>query len=140
RTADRIVRALAVALHETLHATGPRAQADFGTAPGRALEEGLAEAATADLVRGLVRSMGGPPGGALALRRAAVGYRRVYGPQVRWVRSLSRRAARDPAAWRVDAADRWGDDRWERLAAATGSSVAALRSDVPPVADGVPRR
>ena len=133
---DRMTRALAILLHETLHATGPAFPADLESQSGRAFEEGFTEAATIDLLPAAIRALKAPPPLTRALLVAARRYRPAYKPQVEWSRWLSLRTA--PAqgrpAWRVAVADRYGEDRWHRLSAGTGAAVAELRAGAPPVA------
>ncbi|MEW6581779.1 MAG: hypothetical protein AB1416_03370 [Actinomycetota bacterium] len=138
--ADRITRALAVAMHETIHATGPTDQTDFATDPGRALEEGLAEAAAVDHLPRFIATLDTAPAVRRALRAATRRYRPAYRPQVDWIRSLSQRATRTPAAWRITAADTWGGTRWDELAAATGTPIPDLRAAIPPVTDHATHR
>jgi hypothetical protein len=137
---DRMVFGLSVLLHETIHASGPTARDDFRDTPsGRSFEEGFTEAATVDLLPRLVRTLGLPPRLEAALLAAARRYRPIYAGPVAWARSLSARAtgtlAGSPAAaaWRIGVADRWGPDRWDRLARAVGSGEAALRVEAPPL-------
>jgi hypothetical protein len=132
---DRMAAGLAVLLHETLHATGPRAREDFRlTRSGRAFEEGFTEAAAVDLLPAYVRSLGGPPRLRPALRKAVRRYEPAYPRHVGRARSLStlatKRGWRTSAArnWRVAVADRWGESRWTLLARATGRSEEKLRS------------
>jgi hypothetical protein len=136
---DRMVRALAVVLHESIHASGPTDENDFRTtAEGRAFEEGFAEAATVDLLPAFARSLGGPRRFNQALVKATRRYRPVYRDQVSWAQGMSQRVARGAIAtaiWRIGVADTWGDDRWERLSRAIGSSVAELRAAVPRIGD-----
>ncbi len=132
---DGAAAALAVLLHETLHATGPAARADaLGTRSGRAFEEGITEAAAADLMRPFVAGLGLEPGLRSRLL-AAAGRRAVaYPGATSWARRMSARATGSPAgsararAWRIRVADTWGADRWARLAAATGLDEATLRA------------
>jgi hypothetical protein len=134
RERDRMVTALAVLLHESLHATGPRAREDFRLTPsGRAFEEGFAEAATVDLLPGFVRSLGGSPKFQRALRGAVRRYRPAYRRQVDVVLRLSTEAVRQTRTsraarlWRIKVADTWGRDRWVRLERATLFTEAKLR-------------
>jgi hypothetical protein len=133
---DRSVLGLAVLLHESLHATGPFARADVaGTNSGRALEEGLTEAATRDLLRRLIARLDAPAPLRRALGAAAARYRGAYPREVTWVRGLSAQATHRPAgstrarAWRIRVADTWGAGRWTRLAGAVGRPEEALRAE-----------
>jgi hypothetical protein len=135
---DRMIMGLAVLLHETLHATGVPPAADYHRSPSaRALEEGLTEAATVDLLRRYVSSLRLPRPLAGRLLAAAGRYRPAYRPQVLWLRRASTLAAgttvNAPAtiAWRVDAADRLGPERWNVLAGALGMSVLEVRGYIP---------
>jgi hypothetical protein len=137
---DRMVFGLAVLLHETLHAGGPASRDDFrDSRSGRSLEEGLTEAATVDLLPRLVRALDAPARLERGLLAAARRYRPIYPGPVAWVRNLSARAtggapaSAKATAWRIGAADRWGADRWDRLARALGSTEAALRAEAPPL-------
>jgi hypothetical protein len=143
----RIAVALAVLLHESLHATGPRDLVDFRDTPsGRAFEEGFTEAATMDLLPRFVRSLDLPADLQRAVLSAVGRYRPAYPRQVAWARELSIEATRSrassaaPRAWRVGVTDRWGADRWHRLARATGRSEATLRGEVPQLPSDRPRR
>ncbi|MGE3235938.1 MAG: hypothetical protein AB7O78_19720 [Thermoleophilia bacterium] len=132
---DGAAAALAVLLHETLHASGPAAREDaLGTRSGRAFEEGMTEAATADLMRPFAAGLR-LEAGLRARLVAAVGRRPVaYPAATAWARRMSARAtgaaagSRKARAWRIRVADTWGADRWERLAAATGLDESALRA------------
>jgi hypothetical protein len=133
---DRSVLGLAVLLHESMHATGPLARADIaGTNSGRALEEGVTEAATRDLLPRLIARLDAPAPLRRALGAAAARYRGAYPREVAWVRGLSTQATHRPAgsararAWRIGVADTWGAGRWARLAAAVGRSEEALRAE-----------
>jgi hypothetical protein len=139
---DRMTSALAVLLHETLHASGAGAEADYrDSASGRAFEEAFTEAATVDLLPAFVRSLKVP----VTLRRdllaGARRYRPHYPEQLGWANGLSARATNAPAssaqarAWRITVADTWGADRWTLLAAATGQSEDALRTGAPSLGD-----
>jgi hypothetical protein len=134
---ERMVGALAVLLHETLHVTGPQPLDARATASGRALEEGLTEAAAADLLPSAIGELGLRPALRRALLARAAGYRPAYGAQVRWVRAVSARVTRTgwrsgaARAWRIEAADRWGADRWDRVAWALDTTEAAVRTGVP---------
>ncbi len=134
-----MVDALAVTLHETLHASGPTTLADQATTPGRAFEEAFSEAAAIDLLPRMIRSLAVPPRVRTALLRQAPRYRPRYPAELAWARRLSAtatgRAASSVAAarWRVTVADTWGADRWNRLATATGRDVDALRTSAPAV-------
>lgn len=137
---DRMVMGLAVLLHESLHVTGPAIPEDYHLDPGaRALEEGLTEAATVDLLPRYVRSLPLPRALAPRLRAAARRYRPAYRPQVTWVRQMSARATgagvNSPTAraWRVRAADRWGPERWDLLASTLGTDADALRAGAPAI-------
>lgn len=132
---DRAALGLAVLLHESLHATGPVPRDDvLRSRSGRAFEEGFTEAATLDLLPRLVATLDLPAPLRARLRAAATRHRPAYGPEVAWARRMSARAtgagARSPRAraWRIRVADRWGSDRWARLAAATGVEESALRA------------
>lgn len=142
---DEQVQALAVLLHESIHETGPRAREDaLGTRSGRAFEEGFAEAATLDLLPSFVAGLRLPPEVRAGLMSAVGRYRPAYRSEVAWARRLSAGATRSAAgsrrarAWRIRVADRWGGDRWELLAAATGREEAALRAEA--TAGGRPGR
>ena len=75
---DGAVLGLAVLLHESLHETGPVDRVDaLETRSGRAFEEGVTEAATLDLLRGLVSSLDVPAGLRARLLAAAGRYRRA---------------------------------------------------------------
>ena len=144
--ANRIAAALAVLLHESIHASGATAEADVvETASGRAFEEAFAEAATIDLLPDLIRQAPLRASLRASLVAAAGRYRAHYPAQVDWARTLSATATGTDAssptakAWRVDVADTWGADRWSRLAAATGYTESDLRAAAPPVA-GQPLR
>jgi hypothetical protein len=141
---DRMARALAVTLHESVHASGPTDENDFRATPeGRAFEEGFAEAATVDLLPSFARSLGGPKRFNKALVLAARRYRPVYRDQVGWARGMSQQVARGEiatATWRIEVADTWGADRWERLARAVGRAVTELRAAVPRIGDFQRRR
>lgn len=141
---DRMARTMAIALHETIHASGPSDENDFRTTPeGRAFEEGFAEAATVDLLPAFARSLGGPQRFNRALVAAARRYRPAYREQVGWAQSLSQQVARGRVAtanWRIEVADTWGDDRWERLSRAVGRTVVELRASVPRIGDFVRQR
>ena len=141
--ADRMTMALALLLHETLHATGPLAVEDVtGSRSGLAFEEGFAEAATVNLLRPFVAGLDLPA----TLRQrllAAVGrYRPAYRAQVAWARRLSATATGSPPgsprarAWRIRVADTWGAGRWARLAAATRIDEQALRASAAAAAAG----
>ncbi len=132
---DRMATALAVLLHESLHATGPRAREDFRlTSSGRAFEEGITEAVTLDLLPSLARSLGGSERFQRALRRAVGRYRPAYQRQVNRIRRLSTEATGKPWAndeakrWRIMVADRWGRDRWVLLERATQRGEENLRT------------
>lgn len=136
--ADRWVHGLAVLLHESLHATGAQMdRAHTMTAADRALEEGLTEAATVDLLDRAVRALALPTRMRAPMRAAAGRYRPGYPAQVRWVRQLSARATGRAATsaraqtWRVNAADTLGHDRWQRLASQLGPNAHRLLSGVP---------
>jgi hypothetical protein len=138
---DRMAMALAVLLHETLHATGPSATDDVaGTRSGRAFEEGFTEAATIDLLRRFAASLDLPAGLRGRLAAAVRRYRSAYRAEVAWVRRLSATAtgaapmSRRARAWRVHVADTWGAGRWTRLAAATRRDEEALRASAPATA------
>jgi hypothetical protein len=127
-----------VLLHETLHATGVPPASDYHRSPSaRALEEGLTEAATVDLLARYVASLRLPLPLEVRLRAAAKRYRPAYRPQVLWVRRASALVTGGPAgapaavAWRVRAADRLGPDRWTVLASAFGMSVPEVRGHIP---------
>jgi hypothetical protein len=127
---------LAVLLHESLHATGPVAAADIrGTRSGRAFEEGFIEATTVDLLPSLVGALDVPPPLGGDLRTAVRRYRPAYRAERSWARRMSARATRRPAgspaarAFRAGVTDRWGSDRWTRLARETGLGVAVLRAE-----------
>lgn len=132
---DRMTVALAVVLHETLHASGAQWAADYrASASGRGLEEGVTEAATVDLLPGFVRALRVDRRLETALLgavpRYAIAYPGAVG-MVRWLSGVATGAAPGSArarSWRVGVADRWGADRWSRLAAATGRSEEALRA------------
>ena len=133
---DAMVMGLAVLLHESLHATGPVAAADIrGTRSGRAFEEGFVEATTVDLLPSLIGALDVPPPLGAGLRAAARRYRPAYRAERSWARRMSARATRRPAGspaargFRAGVTDRWGSDRWTRLARATGLGEAALRAD-----------
>ncbi len=132
---DRAVSALAVVLHESLHASGPSATSDYlETSSGRAFEEGFSEAATVDLLPDLVTTLKLTPRVQKMLRPAIGRYRAHYPDQLTWARNLSSAVTADPAAarrWRLEVADAWSSDRWTRLAAATGRSEADLRAAAP---------
>lgn len=135
---DRMAMGLAVLLHETLHATGAPPAADYHRSPSaRALEEGLTEAATVDLLTRYVSSLRLPRPLAVRLRAAAGRYRPAYRPQVLWVRRASALLTGGPAsapaavAWRVRAADRLKAERWDVIAGAFGMSVAEVRAYIP---------
>ncbi len=137
---DRMVMGLAVLLHETLHVTGAPMPIDVHhDASARALEEGLTEAATVDLLVRYVASLRVPPSLAPRLRAAARRYRPAYRPQVVWVRRMSGQATgagghtSAARAWRVRAADRWGSDRWDILAAALRTDPALLAARAPAI-------
>jgi hypothetical protein len=135
--ADRAVSALAVVLHESLHASGPLAIDDYrNTASGRAFEEGFAEAATIDLLPDLVAELKLTPRVRRMIRPAIARYRSHYPEQMEWAGSFSRALNPTPAAaraWRLQVADTWGIDRWTRLASATGRTENNLRSSIPPL-------
>ena len=126
---------LAVLLHESLHETGARAPDDIlGTLSGRAFEEGFAEAATHDLLPGLVAGLDLPADLRPPLLAAAGRYRPTYVVERSWARRMAAIATRSSAdsprarAWRIAVVDRWGADRWQRLVAATGLDEARLRA------------
>jgi hypothetical protein len=132
--ADAAVMGLSVLLHETIHATGPKARTDsLTTKSGLAFEEGFTEAATADLLFVFVTSLDLPPGVRGPLAGAAVRRKAAYGPEVAFARRMSRLATGRPAssgtarAWRIRVADTWGADRWDRLADAVRRSETVLR-------------
>ena len=144
---DRMVSALAVLLHETLHATGPEGPEDARDARSdRAFEEGVTEAATVDLLPALVREMRLPRALERGLLAATRRYAPVYPKAVRWVRGLSAAATHAAAsssaarAWRVTVADRWGPARWTLLASALGRPESGLRASAPQVAPASGRR
>ena len=135
---DRMTMALAVLLHETLHATGPSAADDVAsTRSGRAFEEGFTEAATLDLLRPFVARLDVPAPLRARLAAAVARYRTGYA--ARWrgrggcpPARRGRRRARDgraPGGSRV--ADTWGPQRWTRLAVATGTAEDELRAGAP---------
>lgn len=137
---DRMVMGLAVLLHESLHATGPGLPHDYHLSPaGRALEEGLTEAATVDLLGRYVAALRLPPRLAPRLRAATRRYRPAYRNQVLWVRRMSGQATTGGGhtaaarAWRIRAADTWGDERWHVLATALGGDAERLRARAPGV-------
>jgi hypothetical protein len=130
------VTALAVVLHETLHATGAQAPGDVrGRRSGRAFEEGFTEAATVALLPRFIASLDQPAALEARLLAAAGRYRPAYPRIVAWARGLAVEATGRGAAsrrakgWLVRVADRWGTDRWRRLAAATAQDEATLRAD-----------
>lgn len=134
---DDAVLGLAVLLHESLHESGPVPRDDIlGTRSGRALEEGLTEAATVDLLPGLVASLDLSPRMGARLAAAARRYRPAYRAELAWVRRASASATHSPAgspgarAWRLRAADTWGGERWSRLAVVTSRDEASLRAEV----------
>ena len=129
---DAMVMGLAV----LLHATGPVASADIrATRSGRAFEEGFVEATTVDLLPSLVGALDVPPPLGAGLRAAARRYRPAYRAERSWARRMSARATRRPAgspaarAFRAGVTDRWGSDRWRRLARATGLGEPVLRAE-----------
>ncbi len=132
---DRAVSALAVVLHESLHASGPAATSDYvETASGRAFEESFSEAATVDLLPEFVAILKLSPRVQKMIRPAVRRYRPHYPDQLTWAQDLSTAVTTNPAAarrWRLEVADTWGADRWTRLAAATGRSEADLRASAP---------
>ncbi len=135
---DRMTMALAVLLHETLHATGPSAADDVSTTrSGRAFEEGFTEAATLDLLRPFVARLDVPAPLRARLAAAVARYRTGYRSEVAWARRMSARATRSAAssrrarAWRIAVADTWGPQRWTRLAVATGTAEDELRAGAP---------
>ncbi len=126
---------LAVLLHESLHATGPVAAADIrGTRSGRAFEEGFVEATSVNLLPSLVGALDVPSPLGAGLRAAVRRYRPGYRAERSWARRMSARATRRRAgsaagrAFRAGVTDRWGSDRWTRLARATGLGEAVLRA------------
>lgn len=132
---DGAVLGLAVLLHESIHESGPRARSDvLGTRSGRTFEEGFAEDATLQLLRGAVARLDVPPDARARLLAAVGRYRPAYGAEVAWARSVSALATRSAPgsrrarAWRVRVADTWGADRWARLAVATRRDAASLRA------------
>ncbi len=135
---DRMVMGLAVLLHESLHATGPALPHDYHlSAAGRALEEGLTEAATVDLLRRYVAALRLPPRLAPRLRAATRRYRPAYRNQVLWVRRMSGQATAGGGhtaaarAWRIRAADTWGEELWQLLATALAADSEQLRARAP---------
>lgn len=135
---DRMVMGLAVLLHESLHATGPALPHDYHlSAAGRALEEGLTEAATVDLLRRYVAALRLPPRLAPRLRAATRRYRPAYRNQVLWVRRMSGQATAGGGhtaaarAWRIRTADTWGEERWQLLATALAADSEQLRARAP---------
>jgi len=133
-----MVMGLAVLLHESLHATGPALPHDYHlSAAGRALEEGLTEAATVDLLRRYVAALRLPPRLAPRLRAATRRYRPAYRNQVLWVRRMSGQATAGGGhtaaarAWRIRAADTWGEERWQLLATALAADSEQLRARAP---------
>jgi hypothetical protein len=140
---DRMAMGLAVLLHESLHATGAPPASDYHRSPSaRALEEGLTEAATVDLLRRYVASLRLPRPLAVRLRAAAGRYRPAYRPQVVWLRRASSLVTGRPVfapatvAWRVRSADALGPERWDVLAGALGMSVLEVRGYIPRITRG----
>ncbi len=141
--ADRMTMALALLLHETLHATGPLAVEDVtGSRSGLAFEEGFAEAATVDLLRPFVAGLDLPA----ALRQrllAAVGrYRPAYRAQVAWARRLSATATGSPRG--IAARPRLADPGRGHLGGGPlgppgGGDAAATRTPCAPRAGERPR-
>ena len=139
---DSYVSGLAVLLHETLHASGPQEVDDVRAArSGRVFEEGFTEAVTIDLLRPYVAALRLPPPLRGRMLMAARRYRPAYPGSVAWARARSAEATGSPAgsraarAFRIRVADRWGADRWTRLAAATGRDEASLRAQAARITD-----
>lgn len=135
---DRIVTALAVVLHESLHATGPVSVLSPAVDdPATSLEEALTEAATVDLLARYVNHLRVGEPLRSRLRAGVRRYRPAYRAQVVWMRRVSVRATRAPVnspparAWRIAAADTYGDDRIRLLARATGEDELALIRGLP---------
>jgi hypothetical protein len=140
--ARRLVESLAVTLHESIHASGASVRDDVRTTrSGRALEEGITEALTVDLLPTAIRALRLPTASDRALRAAARTYRPAYPAQVTWVRTLTARATgtrpgSDAATrLRAELADRLtGGERWVRLSALLDIGEDALRAGAPALA------
>ena len=144
---DRMATALAVLLHETIHATGPATLDDVRDTPsGRAFEEGFTEAVTVDLLPRYVTALGVTGRLKAGLAAAVRRYRPADAEQVAWARRASGQATGGSprsalaAAWRARVADSWGADRWALLSAALGRPEAALRAEVPQIGTFTYRR